>query len=709
MAIRMSGLQSGLDTETLVAALVSTYTVQKENLVKAQTKLSWKQDAWKSMNTSIYSFYSGKLSSARLSASYNLKTSSISDSTKAKVTASSSAVNGTQTLEVTQLAATGYLTGGVVSKSDGTKYTGSSKVSDITGVSDGAITVDVDGTSTDINITSDMTIDQFVSKLKETGLNASFDETNQRFFVSSKTSGASHDFSLRAKDANGMTSLQNMKIYTENSADTAKYAALAQYTDAQKEAEVQSRLAEKQVNASDRARTYADKYNTAIKTIKEIEADSSWDSTATVDSVESAFKSKYSALITQDADGNDVYDTASLSEDELKAFNDDKAAMESSVSLIKRYNSAVADKTDAAQYVVIGDDGETADAEQVSAAVQSQVDDENAVTEAALRTQVQSEVDYAKSMFETDDVTGDLKTDATGNLVLKSAYKSGSNDGSGAVRVYGEDAIIKLNGATYTNNTNSFSINGLTVEAMAKTDGAVTITTNTDVDGIYNSIKSFLKEYNTLITAMDTAYNADSASGYEPLTSDEKDAMSDDEVEKWETKIKDSLLRKDSILGNASSSMKNLMASAIEVNGKKYSLSSFGIATLGYFSSAENEKGVYHIDGDSDDSSTSGNDDKLRSMIASDPDVVISFFSQLATKVYTDLGNRMASSSTSSAFTIYNDKQMETEYSTYTTKISDKEDEISTWEDYYYDKFSSMETALAKLNSTQSSLSGYFS
>ena len=42
MPIRMSGLQSGLDTETLVSALVSGYTLQKDNMVKAQTKLQWK-------------------------------------------------------------------------------------------------------------------------------------------------------------------------------------------------------------------------------------------------------------------------------------------------------------------------------------------------------------------------------------------------------------------------------------------------------------------------------------------------------------------------------------------------------------------------------------------------------------------------------------------------------------------------------------------
>ena len=62
MPIRLSGLSSGLDTESLVSALVSSYTLQKDNLVKAQTKLSWKQESWKTMNKSIYSFYTGKLS-----------------------------------------------------------------------------------------------------------------------------------------------------------------------------------------------------------------------------------------------------------------------------------------------------------------------------------------------------------------------------------------------------------------------------------------------------------------------------------------------------------------------------------------------------------------------------------------------------------------------------------------------------------------------
>ena len=66
-------------------------------------------------------------------------------------------------------------------------------------------------------------------------------------------------------------------------------------------------------------------------------------------------------------------------------------------------------------------------------------------------------------------------------------------------------------------------------------------------------------------------------------------------------------------------------------------------------------------------------------------------------------------SSTSSAYTIYNDKQMNTQYSEYNTKISEAEDKVTTWEDYYYSKFSAMESALAKMNAQSSSLTGLFS
>ena len=700
MPIRMSGLQSGLDTETLVSALVSGYTLQKDNMVKAQTKLQWKQDSWKAMNKSIYSFYSGKLSAARLSKTYNAKSASVSDSTKAKVTAGAEAVNGTQTLEIKELASTGYLTGGVVSakddKGNSVKADGSTKLSDITGLTSGTITVSAEGKNKDITLTEDMTVNQFVVKLKDAGLNANFDANNQRFFISSKTSGANHDFTITASDANGLTSLQKMGLFTLNDTETKEYEKWAAYaTDTAALDELKQSVYEsKAIKYEDRAKTYADKYNAAKAVVDAIKADDTWttidDKKANLASLKSDFDSDYSSYAKTDDKGNITYDTDKLKEDgKLEEFNARKKEIDDLSDTVDKYDKAVKDMADSKDYVTIDADGKAV-ADPANANLIAEVDSENATIKSNSDAAIKAKVDYSVDMLNK----------------IQNGSLTSSKD---AARVTGKDATIILNKATYTSNTNNFSINGLTITAEAKTDSEITITTNTDTDAVYDSIKDFFKEYNTLIKSMDEAYNASSSKGYEPLTSDEKEAMTDDEVEKWEKKIKDSLLRKDATLGSASSSMKNLMSQSFEINGKKYSLATFGIKTLGYFDAADNEKGVYHIDGDKDDDVSSGNDDKLRAAIANDPETVISFFSQLATSVYNDLSKKMSSSSVSSAYTLYNDKQMTKEYTSYTSKISDKEDEITKWEDYYYKKFSSMESALAKLNQTQSSLAGYFS
>lgn len=698
MPIRLSGMVSGMDTESLVTALVSGYQLKKDNLVKAQTKLSWKQEKWKTMNTSIYSFYSGKLSAARFSKAYSLKKSTVSNSSVATVTASSSAVAGDQTLKVKELASSGYLTGGeVTNKSDSTsKITGSSKLSAITNKTSGqgSVTLSVDGKSTNIELTDDMTVNQFLVKLKDAGVQASFDEANQRFFISSKTSGKDGDFSLVANDTAGRESLYELGLYTDDKTSTAEYtkwagyynAADGTYTSALDDI-INSAYESNKISFDTVAQEKLAAYSKASATVDSFNTKYMSDTGVTA---EDNAKAQLAALISKGKGGDDNSDF-----DESKLTDKEKENYKTLKSDIDNYNTAKQSMEDLKDYVNIEvKDGKTTvsalketDSAAGVANIAAKTAERNTKIKADLTTQYQNK---AKSSYD----------------MINAAHEFSK----GASRKVGQDSEIELNGATFTSNSNNFSINGITIQVTAKTkdDEQVTITTDTDVDAIYKSIKDMFTDYNKLIKSMDEAYNADSSKGYEPLTDDEKSAMTDDEVEKWETKIKDSLLRKDDTLSSIINTMKNDMASSITINGKSYALSSFGIATQGYFASGENEKGVYHIDGDSDDSVTSGNDDKLRAAIAGDPETVVSFFSQLFSKVYTDLGNKMATSSVSSAYTVYNDKQMNKQYSEYTTKISAAESKITTWEDYYYSKFSAMESALSKLNSQTSSMSGLF-
>ncbi|MBS7329990.1 MAG: flagellar filament capping protein FliD [Lachnospiraceae bacterium] len=283
----------------------------------------------------------------------------------------------------------------------------------------------------------------------------------------------------------------------------------------------------------------------------------------------------------------------------------------------------------------------------------------------------------------------------------------GSNAGS---RINGESAEIELNGEKFVSDTNTFDINGLTITINNMTDDEISLTTSQDTEGIYDMVKNLFKEYNELINEMDKLYNAESASKYKMLTDEQKEEMSEDEVKEWETKIKSSLLRRDSSLNDVISGMKQTLLAGVKMSdGNTMFLSDFGINTASYSLAKDNERGAYHIDGDEDDDLTSTNEDKLRKAIATDADQVAEFFSSLAKNLYAKMDELMGRvKDYSSAFTVYNDIYLKKQYDEYTTKISEQETKVNKWEDYYYKKFTAMEKAMSGINSKQSAISGLF-
>ena len=219
-------------------------------------------------------------------------------------------------------------------------------------------------------------------------------------------------------------------------------------------------------------------------------------------------------------------------------------------------------------------------------------------------------------------------------------------------------------------------------------------------------MKDFLTQYNEVINDLTASYNAASAKGYEPLTDEQKASMSDTEVEKWEDKIKASLLRRDGTLDGVINTMTNAMSKSYKVGNKTMSWSTFGVHTLGFLNSAENEQNAYHIDGDEDDSLTSGNADKLMAALTSDPDSVIDFMQQSVSGLYKGIDQKMKSTSMRSAYTVYNDKEMASEYSDYSDVIKQWTTRLTEMEDKYYKQFANMEKQLAALQSNSSSLTG---
>ena len=689
MPIRITGMNSGLDTESIITELVKAKSTKKDDLVKAQTKLQWKQDAWKELNTKVYSLYSKTLSNMRLESDYLKKTTKVSNSTAASVITGANAVNGVQTLKIDALAKSGYLTGGKLEKDkEGNKVTGSTKVVDM-GIKEGSeIELTVNGKTTAITVDANVTMDSLASKLKEAGVNATFDSKNQRFFVSSKQTGAAADFSLTAKTAEGLDALNKLGLAADLSTDKAtetyylKYCKTTTDSDGNVvpvkdangnyvakdvselntfvDAEIQKRL-DKYISNKKELETI----DSQIAVIEEKYKDASLGTTAELEAELKGYQEQLNA------------ENSPLTEEDKEAIQKKIEELNAKISDSKVLDDLKAKKADLEATIIVENKYFTTDTGVEGGYVA------NDTLKAEAQVQIKADADFAASVLNSN----------------ASSF--------GATRIAGQDAKILLNGAEFTASTNTFEINGLTITANAETEEEFTITTENDTDGIYDMIKNFFKEYNTLINEMDKLYNAESAKGYEPLTDEEKEAMSEKEVEKWEEKIKDSILRKDSTLSSVASAMKNVMMQGVSMkDGSQMYLSDFGINTLGYFNAADNEKNAYHIDGDPDDTNTSGNGDKLKTAIANNPDQVVEFFTSLSKNLYEKLGDLMKKTNYSSSFTLYDDIAMKEDYNEYTTKIKNQEQKITDFEDRYYKKFSAMETALAKLSSKESAIAG---
>ena len=503
MGIRMSGLISGLDTESIVGALMSAQSLKKTKMTNAKTKLEWKQTKWKDLNSKLYKLYTGSVSKMRLSSTFNAKKAAVANADVASVSANSSAVNGSYNMTVKQIATSQYVTSGKVESLTDAGQKLSSVDASLVGKK-----VYVNGdTENPIEITEDMSVTQFTKTLAAKGINASYDTTQQRFFLSSKSSGEESAFTLTSDDG-----------------------ALAKLG-----------LSE----------------------------------------------------ITRDAEGK---------------------------------------------------------------------------------------IDVSGAVY--DEETKSYKDSATGMTIIKA-----------------QDSEVVLNGAMLTSASATLVANGLSISLTST--GSTSFTVATDVDGIYDSIKAALKEYNDVLAEMNTLYSAESAKDYEPLTSEQKKAMSDDEVEEWENKIKSALLRNDTTLDGIREAMKSAMQSSVSYNGQSYTLGSLGIMT----STNWQEGGLYHIYGDSEDSTYADQADKLKAAIASDPQLVSDVLSGIFENLRTNMYNKMGTTELSSALTFYNDKQMDTQLKNYQTEISDYETKLEDLEDTYYKKFSALESAMAKMQSQQSSLS----
>lgn len=716
MGIRMSGLSSGLDTEAIVGALMSAQSLKKTKVEQSKTKLEWKQTKWADLNTKLYKLYQEQVSKMQLQASYMTKKATVSDSSKASVSANSSAANGNYTMEIKNIATSQYLTGAKIDAEDA-----SAKLVDIDpSLLNKEITVTNGEKGNKFSITADTTISDFTKALEEAGLNANFDTAQKRIFISSKESGLENAFSittsgLSAAEISGREALRNAVGYSNMS--NANQAIVDEAMEKLQSSGVGTDDYNEALEAISKAvyETKTSAANTAATTyVKAKLYSENYDSykTKAEDSLRANYFNEDGSLI--DGKTQEDFDAAvaKKADEDTTSFVNKQISSDSDVKL-EIEAAAFAGKT-AADIETLGESGKS---KYYVSGIEG-FDGTSTFDEDSVKAELETAVsDYASITDRNEALSGsalsglglaDITVAADGTVSVNGGANDSSNSSipSGMALVAASDSKIILNGAELTSSSSLVSANGLSISLTGLTNPGeqITFSVSNDVDGIYNSVKSFLTEYNAIMKEMNTLYNASSAKDYEPLTSEQKKEMSDDDIELWENKIKDSLLRNDSTLGGIISSMRTAMMSQVEYDGKKYSLASFGIMT----STDYTEGGQYHIYGDSEDATYADRDDKLKKALEQDPDAVVNVLSSIFGKLRETMSEKMSATKYSSALTFYNDIKMKDDLKDYEEQIDEWEDKLASMEDAYYSKFTAMEVALAKLQAQQSSLSSLF-
>ncbi len=231
-------------------------------------------------------------------------------------------------------------------------------------------------------------------------------------------------------------------------------------------------------------------------------------------------------------------------------------------------------------------------------------------------------ISVANALFGMNITESDLlKKD--GNLVLKDGekiYEKRGQDAIVSVKYAGSDEIVNLR-----RDSNSFTVDGLTIgvkgtfgeyngDELDKTkiepDQAVEIDASVDVDKLYDTIKAFVESYNSIVDMVNTQLTTKHESDYEPLTSDQKSQLSDDEIEKWETKAKEGLLYGDSDLRSLSMDLRVVVSGGLLVKFEEIGIS---------VSSSYSESGKLSID-----------ESKLRGALQTRPEYVQNLFTSEA-------------------------------------------------------------------------------
>ncbi|MGE7603971.1 flagellar hook-associated protein 2 [Peribacillus sp. NPDC097675] len=293
-----------------------------------------------------------------------------------------------------------------------------------------------------------------------------------------------------------------------------------------------------------------------------------------------------------------------------------------------------------------------------------------------------------------------LEMDKTNDIAAKPENRRGT---------IGSNATVEYNGLKISRPSNTFQINGaeITIKQTTEETGPVTFSSKADVDTILDTVTQFVNKYNEIIKKIQDKTSESKYRSYTPLTTEQKKAMTEDEVKLWEEKAKSGTLKNDSTLKSLLTTMRSSLYTSVSGMTGNNTLSSLGITTTKNYL----EGGKLTID-----------EDKLRAAISEDPNAIYKLFMNegsstdkstqgLARRLRADIQSSMKviTEKAGKAGYVNNNFTIGKSVNGLDTRISAFEAKLTKLESRYYSQFTAMEKAISKANSQSSSLSQYFS
>ncbi|WP_018084740.1 flagellar hook-associated protein 2 [Desulfurispora thermophila] len=315
-----------------------------------------------------------------------------------------------------------------------------------------------------------------------------------------------------------------------------------------------------------------------------------------------------------------------------------------------------------------------------------------------------------------------LTTTSTGSNAFIKVTNDTSNfisgDGSGTdntlkmkliagTKTTGKDAEVDFGDTTGLKfASNTFTINGITINAKKVQTSAVTINVTADTDAVFNSIKDFVNSYNDTIAKINAELSETRYKDYVPLTDTQKKEMSDEEIKKWEEMARSGLLRNDPLLRGILGTMRTTLSSSVSnINSRYTTLAAVGITTGSYA-----EGGKLYID-----------ETKLRAALQADPEGVMKLFTNstdvagekgLALRLYDDVNNAINQLGTKAGYdstsSLYDNSDIAKRMRDLDQRIEQYEERLQKEEDRLWKQFTALEKAVAQMNAQSAWLSQQF-